>query len=35
MICKGVTKTQPDRDVLFKLCEVYAIDPDALIALLV
>jgi hypothetical protein len=29
---KGVTSTQPDRDVLFKLREIYAKDPDALIA---
>lgn len=29
---KGVTSTQPDRDVLFILRDVYANDPDALIA---
>lgn len=29
---KGVTETQQDRDVLFELREVYAKDPDALIA---
>jgi hypothetical protein len=29
---KGVTTTQPDRDVLFMLRDVYSKDPDALIA---
>lgn len=29
---KGVTSTQPNRDVLFMLRDVYANDPDALIA---
>lgn len=29
---KGVTTTQPNRDVLFMLRDVYANDPDALIA---
>jgi len=29
---KGVTSTQPDKDVLFMLRDVYAKDPDALIA---
>jgi hypothetical protein len=29
---KGVTETQSDREVLFALREVYAKDPDALIA---
>ncbi|MEX1121741.1 MAG: hexameric tyrosine-coordinated heme protein [Balneolales bacterium] len=29
---KGVTSTQPDRDVLFMLRDVYAKDPDASIA---
>lgn len=29
---KGVTETQSDREVLFELREVYANDPDALIA---
>jgi hypothetical protein len=29
---KGVTETQSDREVLFQLREVYANDPDALIA---
>lgn len=29
---KGVTSTQPDRVVLFMLRDVYAKDPDALIA---
>lgn len=29
---KGVTSTQPDKDVLFALRDVYAKDPDALIA---
>lgn len=29
---KGVTTTQPDKDVLFMLRDVYSKDPDALIA---
>ncbi len=29
---KGVTETQTDREILFTLREVYANDPDALIA---
>ena len=29
---KGVTETQPDKDVLFMLRDVYSRDPDALIA---
>ncbi|WP_069131304.1 hexameric tyrosine-coordinated heme protein [Rhodohalobacter halophilus] len=29
---KGVTSTQPDKDVLFMLRDVYSKDPDALIA---
>ncbi|MCH2450774.1 MAG: hexameric tyrosine-coordinated heme protein [Gracilimonas sp.] len=29
---KGVTTTQPDKDVLFTLRDVYSKDPDALIA---
>ena len=29
---KGVTETQSDREILFALREVYANDPDALIA---
>ncbi len=29
---KGVTSTQPDKEVLFMLRDVYAKDPDALIA---
>lgn len=29
---KGVTNTQPDKDVLFMLRDVYSKDPDALIA---
>ncbi len=29
---KGVTETQTDREILFALREVYATDPDALIA---
>ncbi|REL39286.1 peroxidase [Rhodohalobacter sp. SW132] len=29
---KGVTSAQPDKEVLFMLREVYAKDPDALIA---
>lgn len=29
---KGVTSTQPNREVLFMLRDVYANDPDALIA---
>jgi hypothetical protein len=29
---KGVTETQPDKDILFMLREVYSRDPDALIA---
>lgn len=29
---KGVTSTQPDKDVLFMLRDVYVKDPDALIA---
>ncbi|HLR24837.1 MAG TPA: hexameric tyrosine-coordinated heme protein [Fodinibius sp.] len=29
---KGVSTTQPDKDVLFMLRDVYAKDPDALIA---
>ena len=29
---KGVTETQPDKDILFMLRDVYARDPDALIA---
>ena len=29
---KGVTTTQPDKEVLFMLRDVYAKDPDALIA---
>ncbi len=29
---KGVTTTQPDKEVLFMLREVYSRDPDALIA---
>lgn len=29
---KGVTSTQPDKEVLFMLRDVYAQDPDALIA---
>lgn len=29
---KGVTETQPDREILFMLRDVYSKDPDALIA---
>lgn len=29
---KGVTTTQPDKEVLFSLRDTYATDPDALIA---
>jgi len=29
---KGVTSTQPDKEVLFMLRDVYSKDPDALIA---
>lgn len=29
---KGVTSTQPDKEVLFTLRDVYSKDPDALIA---
>ena len=29
---KGVTSTQPDKEVLFMLRDVYSQDPDALIA---
>lgn len=29
---KGITETQPDKEVLFMLRDVYSKDPDALIA---